>query len=125
MRVWIGVAATVALATVVMAAAAGPSAAKKVSTHKASASGAAAKGKTLAAKYRCNTCHAADLSGKPGFSPSLHASGVLKEYTPKTWDAVLSTGVTNDGGKVKPPMPVYKMSAADANAIWAYLKTLK
>jgi mono/diheme cytochrome c family protein len=84
-----------------------------------------AKGKTLVTTYHCNSCHAADLAGKKGFSPSLKSDGVLKEYNAKTWAVVLDTGVTNDGGMVKKPMPVYKMKAADSAAIWAYLKTVK
>ena len=83
------------------------------------------KGKALAAAKRCNTCHNADYAGKQGFSPSLKSTGVLKEYNPKTWAVVMNTGVTNDGGKVKPPMPVYHLKAADSNALYAYFKTLK
>jgi len=37
----------------------------------------------------------------------------------------MDTGVTEDGGKVKRPMPVYHMKAADSAALYAYLKTLK
>jgi len=84
-----------------------------------------AKGKSLSTKYGCNTCHGKDLAGKPKFSPSLKSTGVLKEYNPKTWATVLNTGVTNDGGKVKDPMPVYKMKATESAALWAYFKTLK
>jgi mono/diheme cytochrome c family protein len=84
-----------------------------------------AQGKTFVTHYRCNTCHGADLAGKKGFSPSLHASGVLREYNPTTWKRVLDTGITNDGGKVHPPMPVYHLKAADSLPIYAYLKTLK
>jgi len=84
-----------------------------------------AKGKTLITQYACNSCHGKDLAGKPHFSPSLKSTGVLKEYTPITWGRVLNTGVTNDGGKVKSPMPVYKMKNSDSSAIWAYLSTLK
>jgi mono/diheme cytochrome c family protein len=84
-----------------------------------------AKGKALAGDKRCNSCHAPDYAGKKGFSPSLHASGVLREYTPATWAKVMDTGVTNDGGKVKPPMPVYHLSAADSAALYAFFKTLK
>jgi uncharacterized protein YceK len=84
-----------------------------------------AQGKTLASTMGCNKCHSADLSGKKGFSPSLHASGVLKEYNPKSWAVVLDTGVTNDGGMVKKPMPAYHMPATKAAALYAYCKTLK
>ena len=90
-------------------------------------SGAAAvsHGKALVNQYKCNTCHGADLAGKPHFAPSLHATGVLKEYNQKTWERVLDTGLDNDGKPVRKPMPVYHMKAADADAIYAYCKTLK
>lgn len=83
------------------------------------------KGKALAESKRCNTCHSADYTGKKGFSPSLHASGVLREYDAKAWARVMDTGVTNDGGVVKKPMPVYHLKAADSSALYAYFKTLK
>ncbi len=83
------------------------------------------QGKALAATDRCNTCHGAAYAGKQGFSPSLHPSGVLREYNVKTWDRVLDVGITNDGGHVKSPMPVYHLKAAQSNALYAYFKTLK
>lgn len=83
------------------------------------------QGKALAAAKRCNTCHTATYAGKKGFSPSLHASGVLREYNPKTFVRVMSTGVTNDGGHVHAPMPVYHLKAAQSSALYAYFKTLK
>ena len=93
--------------------------------HAASSAALVAKGKKIASAQRCNTCHGKDYAGKPKFSPSLHASGVLKEYNTKTWAVVMNTGVTNDGGKVKAPMPVYKMKPADSLALYTYFKTLK
>lgn len=129
MRVTYGIVATVALGATVIAvgSTAGIAAHKKASKMKAAATSPAliAKGKQLSDAKHCNSCHAADLSGKPKFSPSLRASGELKHYTLAQWQTVLDTGVTNNGGKVKPPMPVYKMSKADSAAIYAYYKTLK
>lgn len=116
----LGFAASLALAGFVPAALA-----KKPAPMAAGGAALVAKGKTLAAAKQCNTCHNADYAGKKGFSPSLHASGVLKEYNPKTWARVMDTGVTPDGGKVKPPMPVYHLKAADSGAMYAYFKTLK
>ena len=86
-----------------------------------------AQGKALASSLQppCTGCHGADLAGKKGFSPSLHTSGVLREYNPITWARVMDTGVTNDGGHVKRPMPVYHLKAAQSNALYAYFKTLK
>lgn len=101
--------------------------AAKKPAAKPAAGGAAlvAKGKALAESKKCNTCHSADYAGKQGFSPSLKSTGALKEYNPTTWARVMNTGVTEDGGHVKPPMPVYHLKKADSDALWAYFKTLK
>lgn len=114
-------------ASLVLAATVSPAAAPKTAHAPLPkmASGSVAHGKALAASLRCNTCHAANLGGKKGFSPSLRASGVLREYNTKTWARVMDTGVTNDNGHVKAPMPVYHLKAADSNALLAYCKTLK
>jgi mono/diheme cytochrome c family protein len=128
MRVSFGVGVTAALGVALaLAGTSSTFAAHKMAAHGKPAGSAAliAKGKQLSSEKHCNSCHAADLKGKPGFSPSLHASGVLKEYNPTTWARVMDTGVTNDGGKVKPPMPVYHLSKADSAALWTYFKTLK
>ena len=37
----------------------------------------------------------------------------------------LMTGLTPNGQPARPPMPVYKMNRADAEAVVAYLKSLK
>ena len=81
-------------------------------------------GKHLVAKYKCNTCHGADLKGKPGKTPSLRVSGITGHYNIVSWQTVLNTGDTKKGGKVTPPMPVYHMSAKDATDIYAYLYSL-
>ena len=84
-----------------------------------------AKGKKLSVLRNCTSCHGKDLKGKPQFSPSLHASGPVRHYTQKTFEGVMNNGTTDDGGHVKPPMPVFKMSAADSDALYAYFKSLK
>lgn len=84
-----------------------------------------ALGKQLSQQKGCNTCHGANLAGKPKFSPSLHSNGVLKVYNPKTWARVMDVGITEDGGRVKKPMPVYHLKAAESAALYAYFKTLK
>ncbi len=38
---------------------------------------------------------------------------------------LLQTGLGPDGNPLRPPMPPYKMNAADARAVVAYLKSLK
>ncbi len=54
----------------------------------------------------CTGCHGSNLLGRKGFSPNLSKLGVLKEYNQKTFERVMNTGVTNDGGHVQKPMPV-------------------
>ncbi len=115
---------TLALGLAVTAATVSRGAAPKPTAHAAPAA-QIAHGKTLIASNSCANCHAANLAGRKGFSPSLHASGVLKEYNAATFARVMNTGVTNDGGHVKNPMPVYHLKTADGTAIYAYLKTLK
>jgi mono/diheme cytochrome c family protein len=84
-----------------------------------------ATGKALVTKYRCNSCHGADLAGRPGKVPSIKSTGVLKEYTPKTWVRLFTNGTTNDGKPVGMPMSSFKLKPADSTAIWAYLETVK
>ncbi len=115
---------TLALGLAVAAATATYSAAPKPAAHSTMTT-QVAHGKALVAGNGCANCHGANLAGRKGFAPSLHASGVLKEYTPSTFARVMNTGVTNDGGHVRKPMPVYHLKNADGTAIYAYLKTLK
>lgn len=95
------------------------------SAGKTSKASLIAKGKKLAETKGCVKCHGANLKGKPKMSPGITASGELKHYNAKTFAVVMDNGTTEDGGKVKPPMPVYHMSKADSNALYTYLKTLK
>lgn len=99
----------------------------KHKTAKAPAASPAAQialGKTTAESNGCNSCHTGTYAGKPGF-PSIRASGVMKKYTLAKWERVLNTGVTEDGGHVNKPMPVYHMSAAKSAPLYAFLKSLK
>ena len=82
-------------------------------------------GKAVAEKNGCNGCHAATYAGKPGFSPSIRANGVTKKYTLATWERVMNTGVTEDGGSVQKPMPVYHMPVAKSAPLYAFLKSQK
>ncbi len=84
-----------------------------------------AHGKLLSESKGCNSCHGATYSGKKGFSPSIRANGVTHEYNVKTFARVMNTGVTEDGGHVKNPMPVYHLPAKDGTDIYAFLTTLK
>ena len=82
-------------------------------------------GKGIAESNGCNTCHGATYSGKKGFSPSIRANGVTKQYTLAKFERVLNTGETEDGGHVKKPMPVYHMPAAKSAPLYAFLKSQK
>jgi cytochrome c553 len=73
----------------------------------------------------CMRCHGPELSGKPGRTPSLRSSGVLKHYTKKQFERVMATGMTNDGGMVWKSMPVFHWKADQADQAYAYLKKLK
>ena len=83
------------------------------------------EGKALAEQNGCNGCHSATYAGKKGFSPSIRADGVTRKYTLTTWERVMNTGVTEDGGHVRKPMPVYHMPAAKSAPLYAFLKSQK
>jgi hypothetical protein len=84
-----------------------------------------AEGKGIAEKNGCNTCHGATYAGKKGFSPSIRSHGILKQYKLATFERVMNTGVTEDGGHVKKPMPVYHMDAKKSAPLYAFLENLK
>lgn len=84
-----------------------------------------AQGKTLAESNGCNGCHSATYAGKQGFSPSIRANGVTKQYKLATWERMMNTGITEDGGHVNKPMPVYHMVAAKSAPLYAFLTSLK
>ena len=84
-----------------------------------------AAGKAVAESNGCNGCHSATYAGKQGFSPSIRATGVTAKYTLATWERMMDTGVTEDGGKVRKPMPVYHMPAAKSAPLYAFLKSQK
>ncbi|MGI4791956.1 MAG: c-type cytochrome [Janthinobacterium lividum] len=83
------------------------------------------QGKTISESNGCNSCHGATYAGKKGFSPSIRANGVTKQYKLATFERVMNTGVTEDGGHVKRPMPVYHMPAAKSAPLYAFLESLK
>ena len=114
------------LAGIQTSPAAPPKAAKKPMMKPAASPAAQiAAGKTLAESNGCNSCHSATYGGKPHFSPSIRADGVTKQYKLATWERVMDTGVTEDGGQVKKPMPVYHMPAAKSAPLYAFLTSLK
>ena len=96
--------------------------------HPAVAGGSAAlvvAGKGIAENNGCNSCHGANYAGKKGFSPSIRANGVTKQYKLATFERVMNTGVTEDGGHVEKPMPVYHMDAKKSAPLYAFLTSLK
>ncbi len=84
-----------------------------------------AAGKGIAENNGCNGCHSATYAGKQGFSPSIRANGVTKQYKLATFERVMNTGVTEDGGHVEKPMPVYHMDAKKSAPLYAFLESLK
>lgn len=84
-----------------------------------------AAGKGVAESNGCNGCHSATYAGKKGFSPSIRANGVTKQYKLATFERVMNTGVTEDGGHVERPMPVYHMNAKKSAPLYAFLTSLK
>jgi mono/diheme cytochrome c family protein len=84
-----------------------------------------AQGQALTAKDHCTGCHGADLKGVPKMGPSLRTTGALKHYTIVTFERALHNGVDEKGKPLHPPMPTFHMAKGQADAIYAYLKTLK
>jgi len=58
-------------------------------------------------------------------APDLTRSGTAKEWGEAALAKFLETGVGPEGQKADPPMPLYKMRPADAEAIAAYLNSLE
>ena len=83
------------------------------------------QGKAVSESNGCNSCHGAAYAGKKGFSPSIRANGIMKKYTLIAFERVMNTGVTEDGGHVERPMPVYHMPAAKSAPLYAFLESLK
>ncbi|MBV9852681.1 MAG: c-type cytochrome [Armatimonadetes bacterium] len=99
--------ATACLAATLFYGAHGPLAAKATARTTKTAAGSVSQGKALVSQFRCNGCHNANLQGRPGFSPNIHRTGALHDYTQAQFVTLLLTGKKNDGGHVRPPMPVY------------------
>jgi mono/diheme cytochrome c family protein len=115
-------AASGALIAIALASGVAP---KTASATVAMEPGAVLPGGAPANVSACTGCHGPTLAGRKGFSPSLRSSGVLKEYNKKTFERVMKTGVTNDGGMVHKPMPVFHYTAKQSDALYAYFKKLK
>jgi mono/diheme cytochrome c family protein len=67
-----------------------------------------------------------EVKGWHKTSPDLTPNGKLwAKWGEPALIKYLQTGLTPKGTPAEPPMPTYKLTAADAEAIVAYLKTLK
>jgi hypothetical protein len=116
-RAFGAMAATAVLAAVTVSAALTPTAGNRAV--------AATPTATEPAQLQSCRCHGPDLGGKPGKTPSLHASGILKQYSKAAFEKVMDTGTRPDGTPVEGHMPVFHWSASKADEAYAYLKTLK
>ncbi len=58
-------------------------------------------------------------------APDITSSGKVKEWGEKGLSGFLQTGAGPEGDKADPPMPFYTMKPEDAEAIAAYLGSLK
>jgi mono/diheme cytochrome c family protein len=94
----------------------------------------------------CNDCHtprdekgqlimARALQGAPIGSQPIHPmpwaavappiAGLPGNYTPEQMVTFLQTGKRPDGSMPMPPMPPYRFSREDAQAVTAYLRSMK
>ncbi len=84
---------------------------------------------------QCSDCHGAALAGGPNqipgppgipWAPSVpQIAGLPMFATDAQAVAFFETGLLPDGSKARPPMPQYRFAEADAQAIVAYLRSLK
>ena len=104
------------------------------STADSASSAQVARGEYLVrAVAMCTDCHGAALRGQT--LPFKGIAGWTTYAPPITRlpmfagdsDAVkfLQTGLLTTGARARPPMPQYRLSAADATAVVAYLRSLK
>jgi mono/diheme cytochrome c family protein len=88
----------------------------------------------------CMDCHGQNMHGGPlAFGPlgampegvkfATRASNLVAlshtRWTVAQMSSFLQTGTTPRGGKADPPMPQYRMTAADADSVAAYLLSLQ
>jgi mono/diheme cytochrome c family protein len=81
----------------------------------------------------CADCHGPTLHGqvlgflRPGMPVQYKSANIagLKFLTSAQAVTFLTTGVLPNGKRARPPMPEYRFNNADAQAIVAYLKSLK
>lgn len=61
----------------------------------------------------------------PAWAPVAPAIAGLPGWTAQDAVRLMMTGIASDGKPPRPPMPQYRMNRADAEAVVAYLKSLK
>ena len=57
-------------------------------------------------------------------SPDITSKGLAGNWSEEQMIKFLTTGVNPDGEKPTPPMPVFRLNAKDARAVFLYLKSL-
>ena len=78
----------------------------------------ALRGATLPFRHKKET---EDWSGR---SPDITSRGLAGEWGEAGMIKFLTTGVNPDREKPTPPMPVFRLHARDAHAIYLYLRSL-
>ena len=82
---------------------------------------------------KCSDCHGVRLQGsvlgflKPGLPFAYTApkiAGLPRGWSPEQTARFLETGITPSGGHAAAPMPRYRFSHSDAEAVTAYLQSL-
>ena len=82
---------------------------------------------------KCTDCHGVNLRGmnldfmKPGMPVAYRSANIagLKHLSTAAAVSFLRTGLLPNGKQAAPPMPQYRFNSSDAQAIVAYLKSLK
>ena len=99
-----------------------------------------AQGKYLVTSIAgCMDCHGANLHGAPlpfgpvvKFPPGVHWAKLAPNIvtligsgSAAKWARFLETGVDPNGHRANVPMPQFRMKASDAQAVVAYIRSLK
>jgi len=116
---------TAAFVMTVVAASLSPApAASKMGTTKSQLK-VIATGKKIATA-KCIMCHGANLEGKGKMAPPLKGKGPMRHYTTaKLFERLMAKGLDEKAKPVRPPMNRIHLAKADADAVYAYLKTVK